>query len=87
MGYHFYRGSYLDHLGEVLDTTKKTLIHIPSVNAHASTGQGKYEETSQIIQLIGTKISQDYNTGIYQVKSFDGKILKVADLVEDDAKE
>lgn len=87
LGYHFYRGSYLDHIGEVLDTTKKTLIHIPSVNARASTGHGKYEETSQIIQLIGTKISQDYNTGIYQVKSFDGRILKVADLVEDDAKE
>ena len=58
------------------------------MSTYASIRQhGKYEETSQIIQLIGTKISQDYNTGIYQVKSFDGRILKVADLVEDDAKE
>ena len=87
LGYHFYHGSYLDHIGEVLDTRKKTIIHIPSVNQRASTGLGKYEETAEIMKVIGTIDHKDYNTGIYYVRTDDGRILKVADLVEDDQKE
>lgn len=87
LGYHFYHGSYLDHIGEVLDTRKKTIIHIPSVNQRASTGLGKYQETSEIIREIGTIDHKDYNTGIYYVRTADGRMLKVADLVEDEQKE
>ena len=87
LGYHFYQGSYLDRIGEVLDTTKKTIIHIPSVNQRASTGLGKYTETDEIMKVIGTIESKDYNTGIYHVRTADGRLLKVADLVEDDQKE
>lgn len=87
LGYHFYQGSYLDRIGEVLDTTKKTIIHIPSVNQRASTGLGKYTETDEIMKVIGTVESKDYNTGIYNVRTADGRLLKVADLVEDDQKE
>ena len=86
LGYHFYQGSYLDHLAEVLDTTKKTIIHIPSINSRASTGN-KYEETDRIMKLIGKKVSKDYDTGIYTLQTPDGRLLKVADLVEDDQKE
>ncbi len=86
LGYHFYQGSYLDHLSEVLDSTKKTIIHIPSINSRASTGN-KYDETDQIMRLIGKKVSKDYNTGIYTLQTPDGRLLKVADLVEDDQKE
>src|SRR5574344_3103597 len=87
LGYHFYHGSYLDHLAEVLDTTKKTIIHIPSVNSRASTGLSKYSETSEIIKIIGEIVFKDYNNGIYTVKTADGRLLKVADLVEDSSKE
>ncbi len=87
LGYHFYHGSYLDHIAEVLDTTKKTIIHIPSVNQRASTGIGKYAETDEIMKVIGTKEGQDYNTGIYSVRTPDGRLLKVADLVEDTQKD
>lgn len=87
LGYHFYHGSYLDHISEVLDTHKKTIIHIPSVNQRASTGLGKYQETADIMKVIGTFDHKDYNTGIYYVKTEDGRILKVADLVEDEQKE
>ena len=87
LGYHFYRGNYLDHIDEVLDTTKKTIIHIPSVNARASTGIGKYAETDDIMKAIGTVVEKDYNTCIYTVRTPDGRLLKVADLVEDDPKE
>ena len=87
LGYHFYRGNYLDHIDEVLDTTKKTIIHIPSVNARASTGIGKYAETDDIMKAIGTVVEKDYNICIYTVRTPDGRMLKVADLVEDDPKE
>ena len=87
LGYHFYHGSYLDHISEVLDTKKKTIIHIPSVNQRAATGLGKYQETSEIMKVIGTLDHKDYNTGIYYVRTQDGRMLKVADLVEDEQKE
>ena len=87
LGYHFYHGSYLDHIGEVLDTRKKTIVHIPSVNQRASTGLGKYQETAEIMKVIGTLDHKDYNTGIYYVRTMDGRMLKVADLVEDEQKE
>ena len=87
LGYHFYHGSYLDHIDEVLDTHKKTIIHIPSVNQRAATGLGKYQETSEIMKVIGMLDHKDYNTGIYHVKTDDGRMLKVADLVEDEQKE
>ena len=87
LGYHFYHGSYLDRIGEVLDTTKKTIIHIPSVNQRAATGLGKYQETAEIMKVIGTLDHKDYNTGIYYLKTNDGRMLKVADLVEDEQKE
>ena len=87
LGYHFYHGSYLDHIAEVLDTRKKTIVHIPSVNQRATTGLGKYQETAEIIKVIGTIDHKDYNTGIYYVKTDDGRMLKVADLVEDEQKE
>ena len=87
LGYHFYHGSYLDHIGEVLDTHKKTIVHIPSVNQRAATGLGKYQETADILKVIGTLDHKEYNTGIYYLKAADGRMLKVADLVEDEQKE
>jgi len=86
LGYHFYHGSYLDHISEVLDTTKKTIVHIPSVNSRAATGQGKYAETGEIIKSIGTEEGKDYNTGVIYVRTTDGRLLKVVDLVEDEIK-
>lgn len=83
LGYHFYHGNYLEHIGEILDTTKKTIIHIPSVNARASTGIGKYDEVAEIMKVIGTKEGKDYTTGIYTLRTSDGRLLRVADLVED----
>lgn len=83
LGYHFYKGVYLDHITEVLDTTRKTIIHIPSTNSRASTAKGKYTEVAEILNLIGEEVSHDYNRGIYTIKTNDGRLLKVADLVED----
>lgn len=87
LGYHFYHGSYLDHINEILDTTKKTIIHIPPTNARAATGIGKYAETGEIMKAIGTIDHKDYNTCIYHVMTKDGRMLKIADLVEDNLRE
>ena len=39
------------------------------------------------MKVIGTIDHKDYNTGIYYVRTDDGRMLKVADLVEDEQKE
>lgn len=92
IGYHFYRGRYwkkdedkgISALEEILDENKKTIIHIPSVNAAESSKQ-KYEEVNHIIDCLGELEYQDDETKIMHIKSKrSGKILKIADLVNDD---
>lgn len=83
IGHHFYQGRYLDALGEVLDTDKKTILHIPNVNSGESTGD-KIREVGEIIGIIGELAHQDPETKILYVKRHgDGKMLKIADLVDD----
>lgn len=87
IGYHFYKGKYLSAIGEVLDLNKKTIIHIPNVNAAASL-KDKYNEVNSIIDIIGSVERQDPDTGIIFVKRHtDGKVIKVADLVNDNPKD
>lgn len=87
IGYHFYQGTYLSALDEVLDTDKKTIIHIPSVNAGEST-KDKHNEVHHILDIIGDVVDVDKETGVIFVKrKEDGKVLKVADLVNDVPKE
>ena len=95
IGYHFYSGRYfkmqpdksMSALEEILDESKKTIIHIPSVNS-AESSREKYEEVGHIIDALGDLESQDVNTGVLYVTSKrTGKVLKVADLVNDNQKE
>lgn len=87
LGYHFYQGNYLTAIQEVLDTTKKTIIHIPSVRSRASAAMDKADQVDQIMKLCGEIVSKDYDNCITTVKTPDGRLLKFADLVEDTAKE
>lgn len=82
IGFHFYHGKYMDAINEVLDTDKKTILHIPNVNSGEST-KDKYIEVDTIIDKIGEIVSVDSETNIISVKREDGKIVKVADLVND----
>lgn len=83
IGYHFYQGKYTSAIAEVLDTNKKTILHIPSIQSGESTKE-KYNEVDTILDIIGTVVSQDAETGVINVKRHsDGKLLKVADLVHD----
>lgn len=87
IGYHFYQGKYTSAIMEVLDTDKKTILHIPNVNSGESTKE-KHNEVGFILDEIGSVIKQDPDTGvIYIERQSDGKVLKVADLVEDNPKE
>ena len=82
INYSFYKGSYLDSLHEVLDTNKKTIIHIPNVNSREST-KDKHEEVEKIFDIIGEYEEYDEENSIHLIRTTDDRLLKVADLVED----
>jgi hypothetical protein len=87
IGYHFYQGSYINALPSVLDPSKKTIIHIPNVNSSEST-KDKHTEVDAILDALGDVESQDPISGVYRVKrKGDGKLLKVANLVDDNVAE
>jgi superfamily II DNA or RNA helicase len=83
IGYYFYSGSYTKDLLKVLDPTEKTIIHIPNVNSREST-KDKIKEVELIIEALGEWQGTDPATGFQLIKTPDGRILRVADLVNDD---
>ncbi|MEG1686202.1 MAG: DEAD/DEAH box helicase family protein, partial [Bacteroides sp.] len=85
LGYHFYQGHYLSALSKVLDTTKKTIIHIPVTNSRASGAVDKWHQVKQIIDLCGNVVDHDYNKGLTFVETPDKRILKIVDLVDETA--
>ena len=83
IGYHFYQGKYITAILEILDTDKKTILHIPNVNSGEST-KDKHREVDTILDAIGDISHVDAETGVIHVRRHtDGKLLKVADLVND----
>lgn len=87
IGYNFYQGNYTEAILDVLDTDKKTILHIPNVNSGEST-KDKYNEVGYIMDSIGDVLKEDSITGIISLKRHsDGKILKVADLVTETSQE
>jgi superfamily II DNA or RNA helicase len=83
IGYYFYAGAYADDILKVLDPGEKTIIHIPSVNSREST-RDKIREVEHIIEELGDWQGTDPATGFQLVKTADGRILRIADLVDDD---
>jgi superfamily II DNA or RNA helicase len=84
IGYFFYSGSYTDDILKVLDPSEKTIIHIPSVNSREST-KDKIKEVEHIIEELGEWQGADPATGFQLVKTASGRVLRIADLVDDDA--
>ncbi len=82
LGYYFYSGDYADDLTDVLDPGQKTIIHIPSVNSREST-KDKIKEVEHILDSLGEWQGTDPKTGFQKVKISDGRVLRVADLVDD----
>lgn len=83
IGYFFYSGSYADSIAAVLDTQQKTIVHIPNVNSRESS-KDKIREVEHILEQIGTWQGTDETTGFQLVQAADGRVLKIADLVDDD---
>jgi superfamily II DNA or RNA helicase len=89
IGYHFYRGRYVDAINEILDSNKKTIIHIPTPQAGEST-KDKYDEVDRILDHLGEVEEgkgKDPKTGFDIVRRPDGSLLKVADLVTEDGRD
>ncbi len=84
IGYYFYTGPYSDDILKVLDPHEKTIIHIPNVNSRESTKQ-KHKEVEHILEELGDWQGTDPATGFQLVKTSDGRVLRIADLVDDDA--
>ena len=83
LGYFFYSGSYVEDILNVLDPNEKTIIHIPSVNSRESMGD-KIKEVNHIMDELGVWQGIDPDTGFHLIKTSEGKILRIADLVDDD---
>ncbi len=85
IGYYFYSGAYSDEILSVLNPNEKTIIHIPNVNSREST-KDKHKEVEHILHELGEWQGTDPDTGFHLVKTSEDRILKIADLVDDDAK-
>lgn len=82
IGYFFYTGPYVDAITKVLDPALKTIVHIPNVNARESL-KDKQREVDEIMHGLGEWKGVDQATGFHLVQTKGGRILKVADLVDD----
>ena len=88
IGYYFYTGSYLEKdtpedqtIFDVLEADEKTIIHIPNVNSREST-KDKIKEVENILHGLGEWQDTDPKTGFYLVKTKEGRLLRIADLVD-----
>ncbi|CAA7614212.1 DEAD/DEAH box helicase [Magnetospirillum sp. SS-4] len=84
IGYFFYTDAYTDHIMRVLDPMEKTIVHIPNVNSRESL-KDKIREVEHILSGLGDWQGSDPVTGFQLIATPDGRKLKVADLVDDDA--
>lgn len=84
IGYFFYSGPYTDDILKVLDPAEKTIVHIPNVNSRESMGD-KIKEVEHILHELGVWQGTDPATGFQLVKTPAGRMLRIADLVDDDA--
>ena len=83
IGYFFYSGSYADEILSVLNPAAKTIVHIPNINSREST-KDKIKEVEHIISALGEWQGSDPATGFQLVTTPEGRVLRIADLVDDD---
>ncbi|UWQ13072.1 DEAD/DEAH box helicase [Aliiroseovarius sp. M344] len=82
VNYQFYKGNYVNGLADVLDVSQKTIIHIPH-RGSSEAFDDKFNEVGKIMDLIGTHKGREESTGFDLVETADGRLLKIADLVDD----
>ena len=84
IGYSFYTGPYTEKISALLDPTVKTIVHIPSVNSKESL-KDKHREAEDIMNHLGDWQGVDPETGFHLIRTAASHVIKVADLVDDDA--
>lgn len=82
ISYSFYRDTYISAIPDVLDPDLKTIIHIPH-RGGAEAYDVKQAEVGAILNVLGEVIGKEPETGFDLVQRPDGRVLKVADLVDD----
>ncbi|MEM7671659.1 MAG: DEAD/DEAH box helicase, partial [Pseudomonadota bacterium] len=82
ISYSFYRGQYISAIADVLDRDRKTIIHIPHRGSAEAFGE-KHDEVGMIMGAIGEHMGREPGTGFDLVRRADGRVLKIADLVDD----
>ncbi len=82
IGYFFYTDRYVDAIEKVLDPSLKTIVHIPNVNSRESL-QDKIKEVNEIMNTLGEWKGVDPATGFHMIELPTGRVIKVADLVDD----
>jgi hypothetical protein len=86
IGYFFYTREYVNAIEKVLDPSLKTIVHIPNVNARESL-KDKEKEVNEIMHSLGSWKGVDPVTGFHLIELREGqgqgRIIKVADLVDD----
>lgn len=82
ISYAFYRDNYITAIPDVLDPALKTIIHIPH-RGGAEAYDVKQAEVGAIMGVLGELIGKEEATGFDLIRAPDGRILKVADLVDD----
>jgi hypothetical protein len=82
IGYFFYTGRYVDAIAKVLNPALKTIVHIPNVNSRESL-QDKESEVNEIMGALGEWKGIDAATDFHLVETPEGRVLKIADLVDD----
>jgi len=83
IGYYFYSGAYADDILKVLNPNEKTILHIPNANSREST-KDKIREVEHILEQLGEWQGTDPVTGFQLIKTKEGRVIKVADLVDDE---
>ncbi|MDA8889056.1 DEAD/DEAH box helicase family protein [Hellea sp.] len=84
IGYSFYHGDYIEAVPQAFIDDMKTIIHIPNVNAREAGRYDKYRSAEMIMEHLGEWKGRDPETGFILRERSDGKILRVANLVDDD---
>ncbi len=82
INYEFYKGNYINGLDGVLNPEQKTIIHIPH-RGSSEAFDDKFNEVGKILDVLGKHEGRDPETGFDLVRCPDGRVLKVADLVDD----
>ncbi len=89
IGYYFYSDGYLGNrngsksIFDVLDPNEKTIVHIPNVNSRESQ-KDKLQEVEEILSGLGEWEGTDEKTGFQLVRTPSGRVLRIADLVDDE---